>query len=309
VRLTNPQFEGQTKAKLGNSEVRGIVEAVTNERLGAFLEEHPTEAKAIIEKCLTAARARLAAQKARDMVVRKGYLDISTLPGKLADCTERAAERAEIFIVEGDSAGGNAKQGRDRRFQAILPLRGKILNAERVHLDRMLSNAEIRALVTALGTNIGENFNIANLRYGKVIIMTDADVDGSHIQTLLLTFFFRYMRELITNGHLYIARAPLYRIQHGRDVHYAWSDAERDAIAKQLGKGSLSIQRYKGLGEMNAEQLWETTMDPARRKLLQVTLEDEALVNEWFDRLMGSDPQARKRFIQAHAKEVKNLDI
>ena len=309
VRLMNPQFEGQTKAKLGNSEVRGFVEATVNEKLGQYLEEHPSEAKAIIEKCLNAARARVAAQKARDMVARKGYLDVSTLPGKLADCSERSMENAEIFIVEGDSAGGNAKQGRERRFQAILPLRGKILNAERTNLDRMLSNAEIRALVTALGTNIGETFDIGKLRYGKIIIMTDADVDGAHIRTLLLTFFFRYMRDIITNQRLYIAQAPLYRVARNRDVHYAWDDAERDRILKQFNRTNVAIQRYKGLGEMNADQLWETTMDPARRKLLHVMLGDEAAVSLVFDRLMGDDPQARKRFIQAHAKEVQHLDV
>ncbi len=309
VRLTNPQFEGQTKAKLGNSEVRGFVETTVNEKLGQFLEEHPSEGKAIIEKCLNAARARIAAQKARDMVSRKGFLDVSTLPGKLADCSERSMENAEIFIVEGDSAGGNAKQGRERRFQAILPLRGKILNAERTNLDRMLSNTEIRALVTALGTSIGETFDISKLRYGKVIIMTDADVDGAHIRTLLLTFFFRYMREIITNQRLYIAQAPLYRVARNRDVHYAWNDDERDRILKQFNRTNIAMQRYKGLGEMNADQLWETTMDPARRKLLQVLLEDEAAVSLVFDRLMGDDPQARKRFIQAHAKEVQHLDV
>ena len=309
VRLTNPQFEGQTKAKLGNSEVRGFVETTVNEKLGQYLEEHPSEGKAIIEKCLNAARARIAAQKARDMVSRKGYLDVSTLPGKLADCSERSMENAEIFIVEGDSAGGNAKQGRERRFQAILPLRGKILNAERTNLDRMLSNAEIRALVTALGTSIGETLDITRLRYGKIIIMTDADVDGAHIRTLLLTFFFRYMREIITNQRLYIAQAPLYRVARGRDVHYAWDDDERDRIMKQFNRANVAIQRYKGLGEMNADQLWETTMDPARRKLLQVMLEDETMVSDVFDRLMGDDPQARKRFIQAHAKEVQHLDV
>ena len=309
VRLTNPQFEGQTKAKLGNSEVRGFVETTVNEKLGQFLEEHPSEGKAIIEKCLNAARARIAAQKARDMVSRKGFLDVSTLPGKLADCSERSMENAEIFIVEGDSAGGNAKQGRERRFQAILPLRGKILNAERTNLDRMLSNTEIRALVTALGTSIGETFDISKLRYGKVIIMTDADVDGAHIRTLLLTFFFRYMREIITNQRLYIAQAPLYRVARNRDVHYAWNDDERDRILKQFNRTNVAMQRYKGLGEMNADQLWETTMDPARRKLLQVMLEDEAAVSLVFDRLMGDDPQARKRFIQAHAKEVQHLDV
>ena len=309
VRLTNPQFEGQTKAKLGNSEVRRFVETTVNQKLGQYLEEHPSEGKSIIEKCLNAARGRIAAQKARDMVARKGYLDVSTLPGKLADCTERSMENAEIFVVEGDSAGGNAKQGRERRFQAILPLRGKILNAERTSLDRMLSNAEIRALVTALGTNIGETFDITKLRYGKVIIMTDADVDGAHIRTLLLTFFFRYMREIITNQRLYVAQAPLYRVARNRDVHYAWDDSERDSILKQFNRTNVAIQRYKGLGEMNADQLWETTMDPARRKLLRIVLEDEAAVSLVFDRLMGDDPQARKRFIQAHAKEVQHLDV
>jgi DNA gyrase subunit B len=309
VMLAAPQFEGQNKHKLGNAEVRNQVETAVTEGLSRFLEENPQDARRIIEKCLTAARAREAARKARDLVVRKGALDGLTLPGKLADCSERNPRLSELFIVEGDSAGGTAKQGRDRRFQAILPLKGKILNVEKARLDRMLSSEEIKALITALGTGIGDRFNIEKLRYERVIIMSDADIDGAHIRTLLLTFFFRHFPSLIEEGHLFIAQAPLYRIMNGKQPIYAYSDRERDEIVKSLGKQNVPVQRYKGLGEMNAEQLWETTMDPTRRKLLQVTVEDAVVADETFSMLMGTDVAPRKRFIQTHAKDVKNLDV
>ncbi|MER3406197.1 MAG: DNA topoisomerase IV subunit B, partial [Chloroflexota bacterium] len=309
VMLAAPQFEGQNKHKLGNAEVRNQVETAVAEGLSRFLEENPQDARRIIEKCLTAARAREAARKARDLVVRKGALDGLTLPGKLADCSERNPRLSELFIVEGDSAGGTAKQGRDRRFQAILPLKGKILNVEKARLDRMLSSEEIKALITALGTGIGDRFTIEKLRYERVIIMSDADIDGAHIRTLLLTFFFRHFPSLIEEGHLFIAQAPLYRIMNGKQPIYAYSDRERDEIVKSLGKQNVPVQRYKGLGEMNAEQLWETTMDPRRRKLLQVTVEDAVVADETFSMLMGTDVAPRKRFIQTHAKDVKNLDV
>jgi DNA gyrase subunit B len=309
VMLPEPQFEGQTKTKLGNAEVAGIVQSIVYESFTSYLEEHPAIARRIIEKCLTAARAREAARKARELVQRKGALDTFSLPGKLADCTERDPAKAELYIVEGDSAGGSAKQGRDRRFQAVLPLRGKILNVEKARLDRMLHNEEIRALITALGTGIGDQYDRTKLRYHRVILMTDADVDGAHIRTLLLTFFFRYLEGLIIDGHLYIAQPPLYRLQSGREVHYVYSDEERDAILNRGDGKTWDIQRYKGLGEMNPEQLWETTMDPARRTLLQVTIEDAVRADETFNMLMGSAVPPRKRFIQAHAREVRNLDI
>ncbi len=309
VMLAAPQFEGQNKHKLGNAEVRNQVETAVAEGLSRFLEENPQDARRILEKCLTAARAREAARKARDLVVRKGALDGLTLPGKLADCSERNPRLSEIFIVEGDSAGGTAKQGRDRRFQAILPLKGKILNVEKARLDRILSSEEIKALITALGTGIGDRFNIEKLRYDRVIIMSDADIDGAHIRTLLLTFFFRHFPSLIEEGHLFIAQAPLYRIMNGKQPIYAYSDRERDEIITSLGKQNVPVQRYKGLGEMNAEQLWETTMDPKRRKLLQVTVEDAVAADETFSMLMGTDVAPRKRFIQTHAKDVKNLDV
>jgi DNA gyrase subunit B len=312
VKLQEPQFESQTKAKLGNAEVKGQVESVVSEAFGAFLEENPREARAIVEKCLTSSRAREAARQARELVFRKSALESSTLPGKLADCSERDPARSELYIVEGDSAGGSAKQGRDRHFQAILPLRGKILNTERTRLDKILANNEIKALIAALGTGIGENFALSSLRYNRIIIMTDADVDGSHIRTLLLTFFFRYMQPLIENGHLFIAQPPLYRIEHKKQVVYAYSDAEKDQIVAKLTKGDgsgVTIQRYKGLGEMNPQQLWETTMDPARRTLLQVTIEDAAEADRTFDMLMGASVPPRRRFIQTHAKEVRNLDV
>jgi len=309
VKLTEPQFEGQTKAKLGNAEVKSQVEAAVYDGLTAFFEENPADARRIIEKALTTARAREAARRARELVVRKSALEGATLPGKLADCTERDPARAELYIVEGDSAGGSAKQARDRRFQAILPLRGKILNVEKAREDKILGNDEIKAIITALGAGISGRFDISKLRYGRVIIMTDADVDGSHIRTLLLTFFFRYMPEVIEKGHLYIAQPPLYRIQQGNKVYYAYSDAEKDELVKKLGNKNLTIQRYKGLGEMNPEQLWETTMDPQKRTLLQVTIEDAVEADKVFEILMGEAVAPRKHFIQAQAKNVRNLDI
>ncbi|HET7090249.1 MAG TPA: DNA topoisomerase (ATP-hydrolyzing) subunit B [Anaerolineae bacterium] len=320
VKLQDPQFESQTKGKLGNAEVKGHVESVVSEAFGEFLDESPREAKQIVQKCLTSSRAREAARQARDLVIRKSALESLTLPGKLADCSERDPSKCEIYIVEGDSAGGSAKQGRDRHFQAILPLRGKILNTERARMDKILANNEVKALISALGCGIGDQFDLSNLRYHRVILMSDADVDGSHIRTLLLTFFFRYMEQLIENGHLYIAQPPLYRIEvkkGAKDVVYAYSDPEREGIYVQLRKKGLDpaddkqvvTQRYKGLGEMSAEQLWETTMNPENRTLLQVTIEDAAAADKTFDMLMGDEVPPRKRFIQTHAKEVRNLDI
>ena len=309
VMLPEPQFEGQTKAKLGNAEVAGIVQSVVYEAFTTYLEENPQVARRIVDKCVTAARAREAARKARELVQRKGALETFSLPGKLADCSERDPSRAELYIVEGDSAGGSAKQGRDRRFQAVLPLRGKILNVEKARLDRMLQNEEIRALITALGTSIGDQYDPSKLRYHRIILMTDADVDGAHIRTLLLTFFFRHMEKLIVDGRLYIAQPPLYRLQSGKEVHYVYSDEERDAILNRGDGKKWEVQRYKGLGEMNPEQLWETTMDPARRTLLQVTIEDAVRADETFDMLMGSAVPPRRRFIQTHAREVRNLDV
>jgi DNA gyrase subunit B len=311
VKHRDPQFESQTKVKLMNAEVQTQVQQVLGEELGEFLDRDSRAARAIVSKCLTSARARAAARKARDLVIRKSALESLTLPGKLADCSEREPNRCELYIVEGDSAGGSAKQGRDRHFQAILPLRGKILNTERARLDKILSNNEVKALISALGTSIGETFDIEGLRYGRVIIMTDADVDGSHIRTLLLTFFFRYMPQLIEEGHLYVAQPPLYSIEHRKKRHYAYTERERAKVLKELGLegDSTKIQRYKGLGEMNPGQLWETTMDPSNRILLQVTIEDAAAADRTFDMLMGSAVPPRKRFIQTHAKEVRNLDV
>jgi len=312
VKLPEAQFEGQTKGKLGNADMAGAVQTTTAEALAAFLEENPSAGKRIIDKCLTAARAREAARNARELVQRKGVLDNLTLPGKLADCSERDPQRSEIYIVEGDSAGGSAKQGRDRRFQAILPLRGKILNVEKSRLDKMLQNAEIRALVTALGTGIGESFDISKLRYHRVIIMTDADQDGGHIRTLLLTFFFRHLEPLIRDGYLYIAQPPLYRVQVGKEKHWVYDDNAKDAMLEQIadkGGKEPELQRYKGLGEMNPNQLWETTMDPQVRTILQVTLEDAVSADQTFDMLMGNAVPPRYRFIQTHAKDVVNLDV
>jgi len=309
VKLTDPQFESQTKAKLGNAEVKGLVESVVSDALSTFMEEDPRAAKAIVEKCLVASRARAAARKARDLVVRKSALESMTLPGKLADCSERDPSKCELYIVEGDSAGGSAKQGRDRRFQAILPLRGKILNVEKARLDKILSNREIETLVSALGSGIEESFDLSNLRYHHIIVMTDADVDGAHIRTLLLTFFFRYMEPLITNGHLYIAQPPLYRITIKSKEYYVYSEGEREDLLKKLGQAKAETQRYKGLGEMNPEQLWETTMNPESRTLLRVYIEDAVRTDSTFDKLMGPAVPPRKRFIQTHAKSVRNLDV
>ncbi len=309
VKHPDPQFESQTKVKLMNAEVSGLVSAVLGEALTTFLDENPREAKRIIDRCLTSSRARDAAKAARELVMRKSALDSLTLPGKLADCSEREPARCELYIVEGESAGGTAKQGRDRHFQAILPLRGKILNTERARLDKILGNNEVKALISALGTGIGESFDLTNLRYGRTIIMTDADVDGSHIRTLLLTFFFRYMPSLIENGHLYIAQPPLYAVKHGKDISYAYSEGEREALLKKLNGQKYTMQRYKGLGEMNAEQLWETTMDPSVRTLLQVSIDDAVVADRTFDMLMGDEVAPRRRFITTHASEVRNLDV
>ncbi len=309
VKLEEPQFESQTKAKLGNAEIKTQVESVFTEGFGAFLEEHPREGKEIIQKCLTTARAREAARQARDLVIRKSALESNSLPGKLADCSERESDKAELYIVEGDSAGGSAKQGRDRKFQAILPLRGKIMNVEKTRLDKMLQNEEIRAMITAIGTGVGDGFDLKNLRYNRVVIMTDADVDGSHIRTLLLTFFFRYMEGLIEHGHLYIAQPPLYKLKAGKIESYIFDDKELDAWKKKNKSDKFELSRYKGLGEMNPEQLWETTMNPANRTILQVNLDDAAEADRTFEMLMGSEVAPRKRFIQTHAKSVRNLDV
>ncbi|OGF28576.1 DNA gyrase subunit B [Candidatus Falkowbacteria bacterium RIFOXYB2_FULL_34_18] len=342
VKITEPQFEGQTKGKLGNAEVKGYVEQIFGEYFATFLEEHPKEGEAIIGKCILSSQARLAARTARATILRKSALDGITLPGKLADCSSRKAEECELYIVEGDSAGGSAKQGRDRKFQAILPLRGKILNVERARLDKMLANNEIKNLVIAMGTNIDDQFNLEKLRYHRIIIMTDADVDGAHIRTLLLTLFFRHFTPLVTGGHLYVAQPPLYQLKKGNIVKYVYSDTEKEKVIKEMGgvtegikeeseeeleetteeqsaetdiqdKNSknvkIKIQRYKGLGEMNPEQLWSTTMDPKTRIMSQVTIEDAARADEVFDMLMGGDVAPRKKFIQTHAKAVQNLDI
>ena len=343
VKLRNPQFEGQTKSKLGNAEVRGIVSSVTSEGLNEFLEKNPQDAKAMIEKCLLTVRARIAARAAKDAVLRKGALDGMTLPGKLADCSSRDAMSSELYIVEGDSAGGSAKQGRDRQFQAILPLRGKLVNVEKTSLDKVVKSDTLKPIIIALGAGIGETLDISKLRYGKIIIMADADVDGAHIRTLLLTFFYRYYEELIREGHIYIAQPPLYRIQKGKDVRWVYNDRDKDVVIEELRKkaedkkaekdkkeaktdeiteeelqdaggevekiAGVTIQRYKGLGEMNPDQLWETTMNPENRRMLKVAIEDAEEADRIFDILMGSDVEPRRRFIQTHAKSVKNLDV
>ena len=309
VKISEPQFEGQTKGKLGNAEAKSAVDSVVSEGLGLYLEEHPDDARAIIDKCLLSARAREAARKARDLVVRKNSLDGGTLPGKLADCSEKDPNLCELYLVEGDSAGGSAKQGRERRFQAILPLRGKILNVEKASPDKMLGVAEIRAIITAVGAGIDEDFDPTRLRYHKVILMTDADVDGAHIRTLLLTFFFRHMSRLINEKHLFIAQPPLYRVKTNKEERWVFSDTEKDQVLSGIKERKVEIQRYKGLGEMNAVQLWETTMNPATRTLLEVNVEDAAKADQVFQMLMGDEVPPRKAFIQANAKNVKNLDI
>ncbi|MDY0020718.1 MAG: DNA topoisomerase (ATP-hydrolyzing) subunit B [Anaerolineae bacterium] len=309
VKTPDPQFESQTKVKLMNAEVKGIVEAAVSEALGEFLEKDSRAARRIGDKCLTSYKARDAARKARDLVIRKSALESMTLPGKLADCSDRDSSKTELFIVEGNSAGGSAKQGRDRHFQAILPLRGKILNTERAGLNHILSNKEVQSIISAVGCGIGDQFNLENLRYNRIIIMTDADVDGAHISTLLLTFFFRYMTSLIEQGHLFLAQPPLYLIKSGRDARYLYSDTALQEYMRELGDQKMTLQRYKGLGEMNPEQLWDTTMDPANRTLFVVTIEDAAEADRTFSMLMGDEVAPRKRFIQSHAHEVQNLDV
>lgn len=309
IKLREPQFEGQTKTKLGNSEVRGIVDSIVSEGLSEYFEENPVISKKIIEKSIMASRAREAARKARELTRRKNALEVSSLPGKLADCSVKDPEQAEIYLVEGDSAGGSAKQGRDRRFQAILPLRGKILNVEKARLDKILNNEEIRTMITAFGSGIGSEFDITKRRYGKIIIMTDADVDGAHIRTLLLTFFYRYTRPLIENGHVYIAQPPLYQIRKGRSHWYTYSDEELAQKLDEIGRDGITVQRYKGLGEMNPEQLWETTMDPEKRTVLQVHLREAEEADSIFTILMGDKVEPRRRFIEEHANLVRNLDL
>ena len=309
IKLREPQFEGQTKTKLGNSEVRGIVDSIVSEGLSEYFEENPVISKKIIEKSIMASRAREAARKARELTRRKNALEVSSLPGKLADCSVKDPEQAEIYLVEGDSAGGSAKQGRDRRFQAILPLRGKILNVEKARLDKILNNGEIRTMITAFGSGIGSEFDITKRRYGKIIIMTDADVDGAHIRTLLLTFFYRYMRPLIENGHVYIAQPPLYQIRKGKSHWYTYSDEELAQKLDEIGRDGITVQRYKGLGEMNPEQLWETTMDPEKRTVLQVHLREAEEADSIFTILMGDKVEPRRRFIEEHANLVRNLDL
>jgi DNA gyrase subunit B len=309
VKLVEPQFEGQTKAKLGNAEIKGQVEAAVTEGVGQYLDENPSDGRRMIEKSLTAARAREAARKARDLVIRKGALEGMALPGKLADCQERDPAKSEVYLVEGDSAGGSAKQGRDRRFQAILPLRGKLLNVEKARLDKIVSSENLRPLVIALGAGIGDSLDLAKLRYHRIIIMTDADVDGAHIRTLLLTFFFRHMPQVIENGYLFIAQPPLFRVSTGKVTHYAQSEAERDAMVKKLATKNITVQRFKGLGEMNADQLWDTTMNPETRTLLRAEVEDAAEADAIFTMLMGERVEPRKDFIKSEARKVQNLDV
>ncbi|QSQ08627.1 DNA gyrase subunit B [Koleobacter methoxysyntrophicus] len=309
VKLLDPQFEGQTKTKLGNSEMRGIVDSIVSEGLSMFLEENPSVARKIVEKAISAARAREAARKAKELTRRKNALENTSLPGKLADCTEKDPQNAELYLVEGDSAGGSAKQGRDRKFQAVLPLRGKIINVEKARLDKILANEEIRAIITAMGTGIGDEFDIKRARYGKCILMTDADVDGSHIRTLLLTFFYRYMQPLIEEGYIYIAQPPLFKVKKGKNEYYVYNEKELNTLLEKIGKDGIAVQRYKGLGEMNPEQLWETTMNPKTRTILKVTLEDAIEADEIFTILMGDKVEPRREFIEAHAKEVRVLDV
>ncbi len=309
LKVPQPQFEGQTKTKLGNSEIKGIVDSIATERLSTYFEENPAVAKTVIGKCVDASRAREAARKARELVRRKNVLEVSTLPGKLADCATRDSMKAELYLVEGDSAGGSAKQARNKEFQAILPLRGKIINVEKARLIKVLKNEEIGAIITATGTGIGEEFDISKLRYGKLVIMTDADVDGNHIACLLLTFYYRYMQELIKQGHVYLAMPPLYRVQKGKKFDYVYTEEEKNAKVAEYGKEGVTVQRYKGLGEMNPQQLWETTMDPKVRTLKQVTIEDAVQADEIFRILMGDEVEPRREFIQEHAKDVTELDI
>ena len=311
VKLPEPQFEGQTKAKLGNSEVKGIVESSVNEQLTAFFEENPSTVRSILDKCIVAAKARAAARRARELTRRKTFLESTGLPGKLADCSEQDPAKCELYIVEGDSAGGSAKLGRDRQFQAILPLWGKMLNVEKTRIDKVLSNDKLMPIISTLGTSAGSTFDLSRLRYHKVIIMADADVDGSHIRTLLLTFFFRYMQELVEKGHIYIAMPPLYKIAVGKETYYVYNDTERDKIMKRYSKDSkaITVQRYKGLGEMNPDQLWETTMDPDQRNIIRITLEDDVEAEEMFTTLMGDAVEPRRRFIEENALAVSNLDV
>jgi DNA gyrase subunit B len=309
VKVSAPQFEGQTKMKLGNSEVRGIVEGITGDKLAEFFEENPAVAHIILDKAILSSKARDAARKARELTRRKGLLESTALPGKLADCSSREPDKSELYLVEGDSAGGSAKGARNREFQAILPLRGKILNVEKARMDKILKNEEILAMITAIGTGISEEFNIENARYHRIILMTDADVDGEHIRTLLLTFFFRYMKPIIEKGYLYIAQPPLYKVQKGKTIEYAFNDRERNQLMKKFGDTGVNIQRYKGLGEMNPEQLWETTMDPQRRLMLKVTIDNAMEADQLFTILMGEAVEPRKEFIEVHAKDVQNLDI
>jgi len=309
IKIPEPQFEGQTKTKLGNSEIKGLVDSIVNDSLGSFLEENPQTAKAIVFKCVNAAHAREAAQKARELTRRKGALNHGSLPGKLADCSERDPVKSELFIVEGDSAGGSAKQGRNREFQAVLPLRGKILNVEKARLNKIFENEEITILITAIGTSVGDEFDITKARYHKLVIMTDADVDGSHIRTLLLTFFYRYMHPLIEAGYVYIAQPPLYRVSKGKMTKYVYNNEELERLLKEVGRDEVGLQRYKGLGEMNPQQLWETTMDSGNRTMLQVTLQDAVEADKMFTLLMGDQVEPRRKFIEQHAKEVVNLDV
>lgn len=309
IKIPEPQFEGQTKTKLGNSEIKGLVDSIVNDSLGSFLEENPQIAKSIIYKCINAAQAREAAQKARELTRRKGALNHGSLPGKLADCSEKDPAKCELFIVEGDSAGGSCKQGRNREFQAVLPLKGKILNVEKARLNKIFENEEITTLVTAIGTSIGEEFDITKARYHRLVIMTDADIDGSHIRTLLLTFFYRHMHPLVEAGYVYIAQPPLYKVTKGKLAKYAYDDTELNRILNEIGKDGINLQRYKGLGEMNPQQLWETTMDPEDRTILQVTLQDAVEADKMFTLLMGDQVEPRRKFIEAHAREVVNLDV